>query len=162
MVFVTIYFIQTSHPAKNYHPISLLSIVSNVLERFIFNMTITHISTFINPSQFGFFYTSTAVNPTNQLSIATDVIYFDISKAFDTISHQIILHKLWLIGITGPLWSWFKIYLINHFQRVSMPSTMFIWTCYHQSQVFLKEASLVRYCSWCISTTCLEMQNAIF
>ena len=52
--------------------------------------------------------------------LQTDVIYLDISKAFDTVSHEILLNKLWLIGITGPLWSWFKNYLTSRSQRVSV------------------------------------------
>ena len=52
--------------------------------------------------------------------LQTDVIYFDISKAFDTVSHGILLKKLWSIGITSTLWSWFKDYLSNRYQRVTI------------------------------------------
>ena len=52
--------------------------------------------------------------------LQSDVIYFDISKAFDTVSHSILLNKLWSIGITGVLWAWFKCYLINRYQRVAI------------------------------------------
>ena len=38
--------------------------------------------------------------------LQTDVIYLDISKAFNTVSHSILLTKLWSIGITGKVWSW--------------------------------------------------------
>ena len=51
-------------------------------------------------------------------SLQIDVIYFNISKAFDTVSHSILLNKLWSIGITGALWTWFKDYLSNHYQTV--------------------------------------------
>ena len=40
-----------------------------------------------------------------------EVIYFDISKAFDTVSYSILLNKLWSVGITGVLWTWFKVVL---------------------------------------------------
>ena len=36
-----------------------------------------------------------------------------MSKAFDTVSHNKLLYKLWMLGITGPLWQWFKSYLEN-------------------------------------------------
>ena len=36
-----------------------------------------------------------------------------LKKAFDSIPHAELLHKLWTIGITRPLWFWFKSYLTN-------------------------------------------------
>ena len=84
-------------------------------ERLIFSKIITHISKFITPSQFGF---TKGCSTLQQLliltdfitntSLQTDVIYLDISNTFDTVSHEILLNKVWLIGITGPLWFWFK------------------------------------------------------
>ena len=52
--------------------------------------------------------------------LQTDVIYFDTSKAFDTVSHSILLNKLWSIGITGILWTWFRDYLSNCYQIVTI------------------------------------------
>ena len=52
--------------------------------------------------------------------LQTDVIYFDTSKAFDTVSHSILLNKLWSIGITGVLWTWFRDYLSNCYQTVTI------------------------------------------
>jgi len=54
-----------------------------------------------------------------------DVIYFDISKAFDTVSHDILLSKLWMSGITGTLWTWFKDYLTHRHQPVSTNNIYF-------------------------------------
>ena len=112
---------------KNYRPISLLSNTSKVLERIIYNKIINHIGKDINPRQFGFTKNSSTlqqmlifldqiINSPQQ----TDVIYLDISKAFDTVSHSILLNKLWSIGITGTLWTWFKDYLSNRYQRVTI------------------------------------------
>ena len=78
-----------------------------------------------NPCQFGFtkncstlqqlfIFLDQIINSPSQ----TDVIYLDISKAFDSVSHSILLNKLWSIGITGTLWSLFKEYLSNRYQRV--------------------------------------------
>ena len=94
---------------KNYRPILLLSNTSKVLEQLIFNKTVTHISIAINPHQFGFTKNCSTLQQMlifldqiiNSLQ-HTDVIYFDINKASDTMSHSILINKLWSIGITGP------------------------------------------------------------
>ena len=110
---------------RNYRPISLLSNTSKVLERLIYNKIITHISKYISCSQFGFtkncstlqqmlIFLDYIINSPSQ----TDVVYFDISKAFDTVSHAILLNKLWSAGITGTLWAWFGEYLTDRYQRV--------------------------------------------
>ena len=116
---------------KNYCPISLLSNISKVLERLIFNKIISHVNTSINPLQFGFTEKSSTLQ---QMLLFTDsifnhpsqtgVIYLDISKAFDTVSHSILLNKLWHFGITGTLWAWFKNYLSNRYQRVSINNNL--------------------------------------
>ena len=51
---------------------------------------------------------------------AVDTIYFDFKKAFDSIPHAELLYKLWTIGITGPLWFWFKSYLTNRQHYVNI------------------------------------------
>jgi hypothetical protein len=47
-------------------------------------------------------------------------LYIDISKAFDTVSHDILLHKLQNYGVRGSVYQWFKSYLSNRFQYVSI------------------------------------------
>ena len=107
---------------RNYRP---LSNTSKVLETLIYSKVITHISKSITPSQFSFTCNCSTlqkmlilldhiVNSPSQ----TDVIYVDISKAFDTVSHAILLNKLWFTGITGTLWAWFKVYLTDRYQCV--------------------------------------------
>ena len=48
-----------------------------------------------------------------------DVIYFDFAKAFDSVNHDIILHKLkYQFNIDGTLLNFLKSYLENRTQRV--------------------------------------------
>ena len=109
----------------NYRPISLLSNTSKVLERLIFDKLIGHVTKSISPLQFGFTKNCSTLqqmlmflDEITNAPAQTDVIYFDISKAFDSVSHSILLRKLWYFGITGTLWTWFKDYLSNRCQRV--------------------------------------------
>ena len=54
----------------------------------------------------------------HESSNSVDVIYSDLHKAFDSVSHLKLLHKLKFYGITGQLLRWFKSYLFNRWQCV--------------------------------------------
>jgi len=116
---------------KNYWPISLLSYTSKILDQLVFNEIITHLATQISPSQFGYIKGASTLQQLliffdflANSSTQVDTIYLDIRKPFDTVSHSILLNNLWLFGITGSLWSWFKCYLINWVQQVSINNTL--------------------------------------
>ena len=47
-----------------------------------------------------------------------DVVYLDFSKAFDSVNHKLLIHKLQFFGINGNLLSSFISYLNNILQRV--------------------------------------------
>ncbi len=115
---------------SNYRPISLLCILHKVLESLVYNKIIGFIHPKISKSQFGFLKKRSTLSQLlisyssiyNQIEKKsnTDVIYLDFAKAFDSIPHDEILYKLWLTGITGPLWMWFREYLRNrsHFVEI--------------------------------------------
>ena len=50
--------------------------------------------------------------------MVTDVIYLDFRKAFDSVSHTKLLHKLQSYGINGTLLQWYRAYLVSRFQYV--------------------------------------------
>ena len=51
-------------------------------------------------------------------SIHTDVAILDFSKAFDTVPHRKLLHKLNAYGIRGKLHTWISSFLCNRRMRV--------------------------------------------
>jgi len=108
---------------SNYRLISLLSVISKVLERIIFNFTINFLSNSFTTYQFGFLPGCSTLQQLlifiNDLfeaknnSMGTDTIYLDFRKAFDTVSYSKRLCKLQLYRITGTLWQWFRAYLTS-------------------------------------------------
>ena len=68
-------------------------------------------------TQMLYFHESVILNLNN--NVQTDVVYFDFSKAFDSVNHDIILHKLiYLYGIDGRLLKFLKNYLSGRNQCV--------------------------------------------
>ena len=47
-------------------------------------------------------------------------VFIDLQKAFDTVNHDILIDKLSYYGIRGPSNQWFKSYLSNRSQYVSI------------------------------------------
>ena len=113
--------------ASNYRPISLLWILSKILESIVYNHIMDFLSPQISKSQFGHSGKSTLIqllkHTTSILDaldhkFQVDTLYLDFSKAFDSIPHQELLFKLRSFGITGQLWSWFQAYLTSHCHAV--------------------------------------------
>ena len=108
----------------------LLSLVSKLLERCIFNKIIDHISSNLSHLQFGFLKgrsTTTQllsvyhkIQESMDAGLQTDMVFLDFSKAFDSMNHHKLLFKLKLFGITGKLHDWFKDYLFNRFQQTTI------------------------------------------
>ena len=113
---------------KNYRPISLLTIISKVLERLLYNKIIDHISPYLYEYQFGFLKGKSCLQQlivfldsilnNDGCRVQSDILYLDFRKAFDSVPHSIVLVKMWNLGVRGHIWSWFKSYLSNRSQVV--------------------------------------------
>jgi len=51
------------------------------------------------------------------------MIFLDFKKAFDSVSHNVLLIKLWRLGIMGNLWLWFREYLTQQLHYVQTDQT---------------------------------------
>ena len=114
----------------NYRPISLLCIISKVLEKIIYQHLFDFLYNQLSTHQFGFIPGRSCLQQlllfTHELTLAksahcdVDVIYLDYKKAFDSVVHNKLLHKLWGYGICDDLWRWIRAYLTDRIQCVSV------------------------------------------
>ena len=119
---------------SNYRPISLLSNTENFLVRLMYNRIYKFFSNnnLIYSLQFSFKqkYSTTTVHAL--ISLTENIrknldegnigcgIFVDLQKAFDTVEHDVLLSKLGHYGICGLANGWFKSYLSNRNQYVSI------------------------------------------
>ena len=114
---------------SNYRPISIIPVISKLVERVVQRQLLNYLSSnhLLSPSQHGFrprHSTETAlVTVTDHIFTAMDdgeislLCLIDLSKCFDIIDHSILLRKLALHGVDTR---WFREYLIGHTQSVSL------------------------------------------
>lgn len=115
---------------SNYRPISVLPSFSKVFEKVVHRRLSEYMISkcILNKNQYGFrqnHSTYMAIQDMySKISQAIDNqeyavgIFVDLSKAFDTINHDILLQKLQHYGIRGLALKWFRDYLTNRKQYV--------------------------------------------
>ena len=116
--------------AKNYRPVSLLSVVSKVFEELVNNRIVDHLEKcgLFSDFQYGF---RSSRSTTDLLTVVSDRIAralnrsgatqaaaLDISKAFDRVWHAGLLHKLKSYGISGQIFGLISSFLSNRRLRV--------------------------------------------
>ena len=122
---------------KNYRPISILSVSSKLFEKLIQNQIISYIDKFLSPFLSGYrkgYSTQAAlISLIEKWKICLDnkgfsgAVLMDLSKAFDTINHQLLIAKLNAYGFSKQALSIVLCYLTNRKQRVKINNSFSSW-----------------------------------
>ena len=107
-----------------YRPISLLNSVSKVMERL--NHIYPVVSPQFNSAQHSFMKhrstTTQLIDTYSDISrnldsgSQTDIIFLDFAKAFDSVPHDLIVHKLKTFGFSSNILQWIENYLQGRYQ----------------------------------------------
>ena len=126
--------------ARNYRPVSLTPIICKILERLVCDQLVKFLNynNILVDNQHGFRAKRSCetqlLQCVNDWSLALDnknnidIIFLDISRAFDTVSHVKLMKKLDNIGIKGNMLNWFKSFLTGRKQRVKINKEFSEWS----------------------------------
>jgi Reverse transcriptase (RNA-dependent DNA polymerase)/Endonuclease/Exonuclease/phosphatase family len=119
---------------SNYRPISILPIISKILEKIVYKRLIQFLQNNYQlfTKQYGFIKGSNTIcalfdmihkiQDSLDKGFKTSGLFLDLAKAFDMVNHEILLAKLHVLGVRLEAHKWFKSYLSNRFQFVSCNS----------------------------------------
>jgi hypothetical protein len=117
---------------NNYRPISILPIVSKILERAVHYQLMDYLerNNLLSENQFGYRNKRStelasalfidSIRKSGDKGLLTGAVFLDLSKAFDTLDHSKLLDKLKCFGIKGLAHTWFIDYLFQRSQIVKL------------------------------------------
>ena len=120
---------------KNYHPISLLPLISKIFVKLVHDQTQAFLdeNKILYKFQSGFrrnfstdsclSYLSNKIANGFESGLHTGMILIDLQKAFDTIDHEILINKLEFLGFYKNVILWFKSYLSNRKFNINLNKT---------------------------------------
>ena len=127
-----------STSVKNYRPVNELPVVSKVFERIMLNQIKSYMDSFLSIHLCGYrkgFSTQTALSSLNEKWKAvldrkgfSAAIFMDLSKAFDTINHELLLAKLHTYGFSKSSLQIIFSYLSERWQDVKINSRFSSWS----------------------------------
>ena len=117
---------------SNYRPVSILSIISKVYEKVVYDQIESYFKdnkllyTFQSGFRSGYSTDTCLILLTDFIRMEMDkghlvgMILLDLQKAFDTVDHSILIMKLRAAGLGGDILRWFYSYLSNRQQLVDV------------------------------------------
>ena len=109
--------------ASNYRPITILPVLSKTIEKAVHTQLYTFLkeNKLLTREQFGFrpnlstevalAHLTENILDSMDNGLVTGAVFLDLSKAFDTVKHQLLLKKLGSLGLDNNSMDWFKSYL---------------------------------------------------
>ena len=123
---------------KNYRPVSVLPTISKVIERLMQNQIISHIDQYLSPYICGYRKGHSAqhalISLIEKWKTSLDkggyagAIMMDLSKAFDTLNHELLIAKLNAYGFSHSALTLIRDYLTNRWQRTKINSEFSSWS----------------------------------
>ena len=104
----------------NYRPISILPTVSKLLERAVHHQLYQYLRehNILSPFQCGFrkchstefaaLSLADTIRRNMDQGMLTSAVFIDFRKAFDTVNHDLLLQKLFYMGVLDKELAWFK------------------------------------------------------